>query len=140
MWQSERQAWTLTLARQPPDWVRGADAAQWIALGMRFYEPRPATVRAARIRPVISIGAGDEGRVVRVRAPGARTVEVMADFTDWAAVSLTAVGDLFVRAIEVPPGTHRVVVRVDGGAWRPAANTPAVDDDLGGRVGLLVVP
>ena len=26
------------------------------------------------------------------------------------------------------------------GAWRPAANTPAVDDDLGGRAGLLVVP
>ena len=140
VWQSERQAWTLSLARQPPDWVRGADAAQWIALGMRFYEPRPVSVRAARIRPVISIGSGDEGRVVRVRAPGARTVEMMADFTDWAPVSLTAEGDLFLRAMAVPPGTHRVVVRVDGGAWRPAVNTPAVDDDLGGRVGLLVVP
>jgi len=140
LWQSERQAWTLSLARQPPDWVRGADAAQWIALGVRFYEPRPASVRAARIRPVISIGTADEGRVVRVRAPGARTVEMMADFTDWAPISLTAVGDLFQRAMAVAPGAHRVVVRVDGGAWRPAVNTPAVDDDLGGRVGLLVVP
>ena len=37
-------------------------------------------------------------------------------------------------------GTHRIVVRIDGGPWRPATNTPAVDDDLGGRVGLLVVP
>ena len=36
--------------------------------------------------------------------------------------------------------TIRAVVRIDGGAWRAAANTPAVDDDLGGRVGLLVVP
>jgi hypothetical protein len=40
----------------------------------------------------------------------------------------------------MPSGTHRVLVRIDGGEWRPAANTPAVDDDLGGRVGLLVVP
>ncbi len=107
---------------------------------MRFYEPRPATARAARIRPVLSVGSGDDGRVVRVRAPGARTVEVMADFTDWSPVTLPPVGDLFVLAMSVPPGTHRIVVRVDGGAWRPAANTPAVDDDLGGRVGLLVVP
>jgi len=67
-------------------------------------------------------------------------VEMMADFTDWAPISLTAVGDLFQRAMAVAPGAHRVVVRVDGGAWRPAVNTPAVDDDLGGRVGLLVVP
>ena len=89
---------------------------------------------------MISVGVDDEQRVVRVRAPTARTVEVMADFTDWTPLSLRAVGDLFVREVAVAPGTHRVVVRVDGGPWRPAVNTPAVDDDLGGRVGLLVVP
>ena len=139
-WQSERRAWTVSLSRQPPDWVRGADAAQWIAVGLRLYEPRPATARAARIRPVISVSAGEEQRVVRVRAPSARTVEVMADFTDWTPLPLRAVGDLFVREVDVSSGTHRVVVRVDGGPWRPAVNTPAVDDDLGGRVGLLVVP
>jgi hypothetical protein len=139
-WQSERRAWTISLSRQPPDWVRGADAAQWIAVGLRLYEPRPATARAARIRPVISVSVGEEERVVRVRAPSARTVEVMADFTDWTPLPLRAVGDLFVREVSVSPGTHRVVVRVDGGAWRPAVNTPAVNDDLGGRVGLLVVP
>jgi len=139
-WQTERRAWTISLSRQPPDWVRGADAAQWIAVGMRLYEPRPATARAARIRPVISVSADDEQRVVRVRAPGARTVELMADFTEWTSTPLSATGDLFQRAMAISPGTHRVVVRDDGGPWRPAANTPAVDDDLGGRVGLLVVP
>ena len=139
-WQSERRAWTISLARHPPDWVRGADAAQWIAVGLRLYEPRPAAARAARIRPVISVSAGSQQRAVLVRAPGARTVELMADFTDWTPVSLRAAGDLFQRDFTVTSGTHRVVVRVDGGPWRPAANTPAVDDDLGGRVGLLVVP
>jgi len=139
-WQSESRAWTFSLARQPPDWVRGADAAQWVAVGMRFYEPRPALARAARVRPVVTVVSGDAERRIRVVAPGARRVELMADFTEWTPVTLTAERDTFEGAFSLPSGTHRLVVRIDGGAWRPAANTPAVDDDLGGRVGLLVVP
>ena len=79
-------------------------------------------------------------RRVRVLATGARTVELMADFTDWSPVTLVAGREAFEGAFTLEAGTHRVVIRIDGGAWRPAANTPAVDDDLGGRVGLLVVP
>jgi hypothetical protein len=139
-WQSDSHAWTLSVARQPPDWVRGADAAQWVGLGMRFLERRPAVVRAERIRPVLDVQEDAGQRRVRVLAPGARTVELMADFTDWAPVTLVAARDAFEGSFTLAAGTHRVVVRIDGGAWRPAANTPAVDDDLGGRVGLLVVP
>jgi hypothetical protein len=139
-WQSESRAWTLAVARQPPDWVRGADAAQWIALGMRFLERRPATVRAERIRPIVTVHAESGQRRVRVVASGARTVELMADFTEWTPVTLPPGLDAFEGTFALEPGTHRVVVRIDGGAWRTAANTPAVDDDLGGRVGLLVVP
>ena len=139
-WQTESRAWTLAVARQPPDWVRGADAAQWVAVGMRFLERRPATVRAERIRPIVTVHADGDQRRVRVVAPGARTVELMADFTEWSAATLTAAHDAFEGTFALEPGTHRVVVRIDGGAWRAAANTPAVDDDLGGRVGLLVVP
>ena len=79
-------------------------------------------------------------RVVRVRASGARRVELMADFTNWTPVALTPSERGFEGSFALPAGTHRVVVRIDGTAWRPATNTPAVDDDLGGRVGLLVVP
>ena len=139
-WQSESRAWTLAVARQPPDWVRGADAAEWIAVGMRFFERRPATVRAERIRPIVTVQPDGGQRSVRVIAPGARTVELMADFTEWTAVTLTANHDAFEGTFALEPGSHRVVVRIDDGAWRAAANTPAVDDDLGGRVGLLVVP
>jgi hypothetical protein len=139
-WQTESRAWTLAVARQPPDWVRGADAAQWVAVGMRFLERRPSTARAERVRPIITVQAEDGQRRVRVVAPGAHRVELMADFTEWAAVSLATGHDAFEGTFALEPGTHRVVVRIDGGAWRAAANTPAVDDDLGGRVGLLVVP
>lgn len=139
-WTGETRAWTVSVSRLPNDFVRGADAASWVAVGMRFFEPSPARSRAERARPVLLVSGTGEQRVVQVRARGARTVEIMADFTDWSPVTLTAGGSGFERAFTVTAGTHRVVVRVDGAAWRPATNTPAVDDDLGGRVGLIVVP
>jgi hypothetical protein len=139
-WKGPTHAWTFTVARQPPDWVRGADAAQWIALGMRFFERSPALVRANHARPIVGLSGSGARRALRVRATEARRVDVMGDFTDWASVDLRRVGDGFERELELSAGTHRMLVRIDGGAWRPAANTPAVDDDLGGRVGLLVVP
>jgi hypothetical protein len=139
-WQGPTHAWTLSVARQPPDWVRGADAAQWIALGMRFFEASPALARASRARPVVQLSGAGARRLLRVTATGARRVEIMADFTDWSPLELGRSGGPFERELELSAGTHRMLVRIDGGAWRPAANTPAVDDDLGGRVGLLVVP
>jgi hypothetical protein len=138
-WQTETRAWTISLSRMPPDYVRGADAARWIAVGMRFNEPTPARARVARIQPVVMLAGAGDSRIVRVRAPGARQVELMADFTEWAPVALTPSPEGFERTITLSPGSHRMLIRMDGGAWRPAANTPAVDDDLGGRVGLLVV-
>ena len=139
-WTGETRAWTISLARLPNDFVRGADAASWVSVGMRFFEPSPARSRAERARPVLLVrGRGDQ-RVVQVRASGARTVEIMADFTGWEPVTLTPGPSGFEREFALTTGTHRVVIRIDGAAWRPATNTPAVDDDLGGRVGLLVVP
>ena len=64
----------------------------------------------------------------------------MGDFTEWEPRTLVSSGGAFEGAMVMRSGTHRMLVRIDGGPWRPAANTPAVDDDLGGRVGLLVVP
>jgi len=40
--------------------------------------------------------------------------------------------------VTLSSGSHRLLLRIDGGEWRTAANTPAVDDDLGGKAGLLV--
>lgn len=140
-WRTPSRAWTVSVARQLPDFVRGADALQAVTVGVRFREPAPAMARAERVRPVLQMVAGDDGMtVVSVRAAGARRVEIMGDFTDWSPVELLARDGTFERAMRVSGGSHRAVVRIDGGSWRPAANTPAVDDDLGGRVGLVVAP
>jgi hypothetical protein len=138
--QSESRAVVIGATKQLPDFERGADAVQMITMGIRLNEPTPIEARTARSRPIIQVGDDTTGQVLRVRAPGARRVEVMGDFTEWEPFELASTGDVFSRAVSLSSGTHRVVVRLDGGPWLPAANTPAVDDDFGGRVGLLVVP
>ena len=79
-------------------------------------------------------------RTVRIHVPDARTVEIMGDFTNWEPRSMTRNGAAFESTMLVTSGTHRMMLRIDGGEWRAPANAPTVDDDFGGRVGLLVVP
>jgi len=139
-WTGETRAFTVSVSKLPPDFVRGADASSWLAVGMRFFESSPARSRAERARPIVLVSGTGSQRTLHVRASGAHTIEIMGDFTGWEAVTLAPGAAGFERAFTLTPGTHRVVVRIDGTSWRPATNTPAVDDDLGGRVGLLVVP
>jgi hypothetical protein len=149
VWRSSTQAFLVSVARQLPDFVHGGDASQSVTVGIRLNEPSPAVARVRAMRPIVQVGdasaATDENggrpcRTLRVRAPAASRVEVMGDFTDWEPAELAPAGDVFSASFELSTGSHRLVVRIDGGPWMPAANTPAVDDDFGGRVGLLVVP
>lgn len=142
LWSSDTRAFVFTVAHQLPDWIRGADATDVVSVGMRFMQDTPAAARASRLIPVVQVAdePGGNSRVLRVRASGARQVEVMGDFTGWEAMPMTRNGAVFERSVTLGSGTHRLLLRIDGGAWRPAANTPAVDDDFGGRAGLLVVP
>ncbi|MDF1505100.1 glycogen-binding domain-containing protein [Roseisolibacter sp. H3M3-2] len=79
-------------------------------------------------------------RVITVRVPDARYVELMADFTDWLPAQLQRVGEGEWRlAVAIAPGVHRVNLRVDGGAWTVPPGLNAVRDDFGGEVGLLIV-
>ena len=139
-WTNDRMAIVLSAAHQLPDWVRGADAAEAFSVGLRFRQSAPEIVRAQRVLPIVQLSGDDESHVLRIRAAGARVVDVMGDFTEWEARALTRNGDVFVSAMTLSPGSHRLLVRIDGGPWRTAINTPVIDDDLGGKVGLLVVP
>lgn len=147
-WPSNRMALFVSVARQLPDFVRGAEASRSFTVGIRLNDPSPGVLRVARMRPMVQVGEVDTARggapdstrrMLRVRAPGATRVEVMADFTGWEAVELPPADGAFGAEFVLTPGTHRLAVRLDGGEWLPAVNTPAVDDDFGGKVGLLVV-
>ena len=90
-----------------------------------------------------SFGVRAEGqtRVIYVHAPAARTIELMADFTDWQPVEMHhASSDEWEIAMPIAPGSHRVNIRVDGGEWKAPPGAGTVQDEFNGVVGLVVVP
>jgi hypothetical protein len=90
-----------------------------------------------------SFGVRAEGptRIIYVHAPAARTIELMADFTDWQPVTMRhAANDEWQLAMPIAPGSHRVNIRVDGGAWSAPPGAGTVQDEFNGVVGLVVVP
>jgi hypothetical protein len=79
-------------------------------------------------------------RAVRVVVPGARVVELAADFTDWEPVPLRRLaGDEWEIVLPLTAGAHRVNVRVDGGPWLAPRGARVERDEFGGVVGVVVV-
>lgn len=75
-----------------------------------------------------------------VHAPHARRVELMGDFTDWhPLVMRREADDHFAARIQLPAGSYRINVRVDGGAWTAPPGTTPVADEYNGAAGLLVI-
>lgn len=87
------------------------------------------------------VRAGSTGTgTVRVRAPGAKSVEISGDFTSWEPVSLTASGSgWWTASLPIPRGTHQVSVRRDGGRWLVPPGLIGVRDEFGGEAGILVI-
>lgn len=87
------------------------------------------------------VRADGPARIIYVRAPAARTIELMADFTDWQPVVMRhASNDEWQVAMQIAPGTHRVNIRVDGGQWSAPPGASTVQDEFNGVVGLVVIP
>ncbi len=152
-WALPRVGVVASAGDQMADPLRGMPAVRHLSLGLRW-RLAPATsgsgvaIAPAAPPPVATLDAPvaeaadgpGETRRLRVRAPGARSVEVRGDWTDWRPVALVREGDAWVLADALPRGTRRLTVRADGGAWRVPANLAGADDDFGSRVGLLIVP
>lgn len=76
-------------------------------------------------------------------APGATTVEITGDFTDWQPVPLSknsGKDDAWGGTFRIARGVHRINVRRDGGRWLAPAGTTHRVDDYDGEVGVFVLP
>jgi hypothetical protein len=83
-------------------------------------------------------GTGDRV-TLRVRAPGARTVEISGDFTSWEAVPLErGVGGWWTVTLPIESGTHQLNVRLDGATWVVPPGLMTVTDESGSS-GLLSI-
>jgi len=133
------------------DFGQGFPGGSYVTLGIRVATRRPAeaepvseplrrlpltlprsVVPAFEVRTV----AGNR-RLLRLRAPHARRVELMGEFTDWKPVALQRSGGSdWTATLTVPPGIYRMNVRIDGGAWAVPPGVTALEDDFG-VVGIL---
>jgi hypothetical protein len=79
-------------------------------------------------------------RVLRVDAPGARTVEINGDFTQWRPVQLVRGSDGWWSAmLPIAPGRYQMNVRIDGGAFLVPPGLLTSTDEFGGVAGILIV-
>lgn len=155
---NDRLALVLGGGRYPVDPVRGSIAGRYATAALRVRLTGNAEAPAARLAraaadPVMAENGNLRARFdlepVRgavttyeliIRAPLAERVEIMASFTDWEPQVLQRAADGTWRLRwNLPPGVHRLNVRLDGGNWVAPAGTTPMPDDFGGQVGVFVI-
>jgi hypothetical protein len=97
--------------------------------------PEPVAAKAAGLMVAYHDGIA----VLEVTDLRARQVEISADFTDWQPLAMVPASGVWRHEQVLAPGTYRINVRFDGGAWQVPVGLPTVADEFGGEVGLLVV-
>lgn len=148
--------------KQFADVVRGVPQARYTGVGVRWSPTRSRSVRAVmrsagdtRAAPrsgviLVPDRRGDEvllqrsegvGTVtITVSAKAQAVVEIASSHSDWQPVRVAARGDQFVHQLTLPSGTHRISVRIDGGEWRAPRGLVPVNDEFGGKAGVVVIP
>lgn len=141
----EQFALVATGGTRAPEPAVGRVGGNFFSLGVRLAS---ATWIAHALHPgarasasAFGVRADGSTRIIYVHAPAARTIELMADFTDWQPMMMRhAATDEWELAMRIMPGSHRVNIRVDGGEWSAPPGAGTVPDEFNGTVGLVVVP
>jgi hypothetical protein len=116
--------------------VRSASAISDATLAAALGRLTMQTTGQARLE----IAPAGDPRMLTVHAPGATSVELMGDFTDWQPATLRQAGaGTWEILLPLTPGVHRVNVRLDGGPWIVPAGARPERSDFGGVVGVVVV-
>jgi hypothetical protein len=136
---SRRLALTVAGGEHLQDPLRGVPETRFATVALRVKVlGRGPTSRAAGTAVTVTAEAGG---TLRAEVYGAaEVVEVMGEFSDWQPLRLFRAGDTWILPRRLGSGLHRILVRVDGGEWRPPDNLPRAEDEFGAKVGLVVVP
>lgn len=152
-------ALVVSAGRYPTDAVSGSIAGRYVTAALRLgtiavrrptVPASPTTIhasgshgsRVAETRLEIQVRQDDDVQLT-LYAPGARSVEVSGDFTDWRPVPLgrsPGNAEAWWATLRIPRGMHRINVRRDGGPWMAPGGTTRIADDYDGEVGVFIVP
>ncbi|MGH7510882.1 MAG: glycogen-binding domain-containing protein [Gemmatimonadales bacterium] len=151
-WLGGHVAVVASAGTYPADYAQGLPHGTYASLGFRFATRRPDVVTPRLRARLLAAGGGRGSPALEARrhsantvtltltAISATTVEIMGDFTQWSPVALIRVRpDRWAVTLPISSGSHRMNVRIDGGAWGVPRGTPSVSDEFSGIVGLLVI-
>jgi hypothetical protein len=153
-------AWaTISLGSYPADLIQNLPSGRYAAFALRLPHgrlpafrrppplPPPPRPRTPDLPVAFSLAMvtgpsldSTNIREVRVWAPGARVVELMADFVDWIPVPLIRQPNGEWRGYyRIAAGLHRVNIRLDGTDLVVPLNWPRDKDEFLGTVALVLV-
>jgi AMP-activated protein kinase-like protein len=153
-WVTDHLAIVAAGGSYPADFGQGFPGGSYVALTIRVATrrpPAPSRVESREYRllqplarPVVpafqitTVSGSD--RLIRTHAPGASSVEIMGDFSEWRPIPLVrGAGDDWTVVVTITKGTHRMNLRVNGGDWGVPPGVTPLNDDFGGVVGVLLV-
>lgn len=146
-WLTQRIAVVGRAGTFPSRIERGYPSAKFASVAVRLTSRSRSSSRFAFVAPKSTATAFDvrwqsgETATLRVTAPGARRVEVRADFTDWRSMPMLRAEDGgWEITLALAPGSYRATLRIDGGAWAPPPGTQGMADEFGEFVGIVVIP
>ena len=143
---TSRASLVIAAGTYPLDFTQGFPAGQYVSAAVRFGLGKS---KATASSPAVAAGItrvevrrlSEKSIVVEVRAPSARSVELMGDITSWEAVQFQRVeAGRFSLVLPVSSSTSQVNIRLDGGRWLVPPGLTVVKDELGEEVGILVIP
>jgi len=83
---------------------------------------------------------GDERAEVTFVVRGAREVAIAGEWNSWTPTPLARIdGTHWRAAVPLGPGAYRFALVLDGERWVVPDGVPAMPDDFGGEVGLLMI-
>jgi hypothetical protein len=156
-WMTPRVGLVASGGTYPIDPTQGFPGGRFISLalrlatnGVRSQVPVPNTAEDARPERAAAAVTGFSARrespgtvTLTTGAPGAQSVEITGDFTNWVPVRLTPVNgstDAWSVTVPIDSGKYEMNIRINGGPWTVPPGLLSMLDEFGGSVGLLVVP
>lgn len=115
----------------------------WFGSGLRRAQTKLASsaLPSTTGQHGVTVEADASGhQVVTFIVPGASNVAIAGEWNDWTPVALDRVDETRWRAnLALPQGAHRFSLVVDGRRWIVPPGVVSMPDDMGGRVGLLII-